>query len=519
MWLRNLSVRKKLLAGFGVLFALLTLVSAVSMTSLQRIGRTARVVREQSFPEAMFLRRVQGLAAQMVAHVNASVEGGTEDGLKKAVETKRQLDEAWAQADVVFRDHRADLDALRAVRTETDGLLEAGRALVKLTVNQDWAAIGAASTGFRRRADALVARIGALEAEGVRDLERSLDDTAELARRSVLWGAAVLLLGVVAGLALTVLLGGAILRPIRKLVHGTSELAAGNLAIEVEEDGQDELGRLLGDVRQMAGKLRAAFAEVKGAAEAVAAGSEQLAGAAVHLSQGATTQAAAAEEASTLIAQVQGTIRQNVLDATETEQIARRAAGAARETGATVARGLGAMKEIADRIGVVQEIAYQTNLLALNAAIEAARAGEKGRGFAVVAAEVRKLAERSQAAAVEIAGLSDSNTRVAARAGDDLSRLVGDIERTAELVLRMTSASREQAGAVEQIEGAVRKLNEVVQRNAGISEETSATSAELASQAGWLQTAVAFFRVGAGPDRVALPRRDETKMAGRARAG
>jgi methyl-accepting chemotaxis protein len=168
------------------------------------------------------------------------------------------------------------------------------------------------------------------------------------------------------------------------------------------------------------------------------------------------------------------------------------------------------MKDIASRTVVVEEIAYPTNLLALNAAIEAARAGDRGRGFAVVASEVRKLAERSQAAAVEIGKLSAESMAVAETAGAKLTKLVPDIERTAELVQQISTASQEQATGVDQIEGAIRQLNEVVQQNAGLAEETAATASELSRQAEWLQSAVAFFRVGdvapsGEPRRAALP--------------
>jgi len=247
----------------------------------------------------------------------------------------------------------------------------------------------------------------------------------------------------------------------------------------------------------MAAKLRGAFTEVKDAAQAVSAGSRELAASADDLSQGAARQAASAEEASSSIEEMHAAIRQSAENAAETYRIAHGSAEGAREAGATVTRAVAAMKEIAERTSIIEEIAYQTNLLALNAAIEAARAGEKGRGFAVVAAEVRKLAERSQAAAVEIGKLSRASTDVSAQAGERIARLVPEIERTADLVQQIAAASREQEAGVEQIEGAIRALNQVVQQNASTSEETSATAAELARHADALETAMAFFRVDA----------------------
>jgi methyl-accepting chemotaxis protein len=160
-----------------------------------------------------------------------------------------------------------------------------------------------------------------------------------------------------------------------------------------------------------------------------------------------------------------------------------------------VSEAVNAMKDIARKISIVEEIARQTNLLALNAAIEAARAGEHGKGFAVVAAEVRKLAERSQVAAAEISRLSISSVEVAERAGAMLSKLVPDIQKTAELVQEISAASKEQAFGADQINGAIQQLNQVVQQNAGTTEEIASTAEELSSQAAHLQNTVAFFKI------------------------
>ena len=188
----------------------------------------------------------------------------------------------------------------------------------------------------------------------------------------------------------------------------------------------------------------------------------------------------------------------------QTEKIALKSASDALESGPAVAEAVGAMKDIADKISIIEEIARQTNLLALNAAIEAARAGEHGKGFAVVAAEVRKLAERSQVAAAEISKLSSSSVSIAENAGAMLSRLVPDIQKTAELVAEISAASREQTTGSDQINSAIQQLNMVIQKNTGASEEMASTSEELASQADQLQKAMAFFAVEGGGKRAAL---------------
>jgi methyl-accepting chemotaxis protein len=188
-------------------------------------------------------------------------------------------------------------------------------------------------------------------------------------------------------------------------------------------------------------------------------------------------------------------IKQNAANANETERIARQSAKDAELSGAAVGRAVAAMQTIAEKITIVQEIARQTDLLALNAAVEAARAGEHGKGFAVVASEVRKLAERSQAAAGEIGTLSSDSVKVAQEAGGMLEKLVPDIKRTAELVEEISAACREQDVGSAQINQAIQQLDKVTQQNASASEEMSATAEELANQADRLQETIAFFRV------------------------
>jgi methyl-accepting chemotaxis protein len=189
------------------------------------------------------------------------------------------------------------------------------------------------------------------------------------------------------------------------------------------------------------------------------------------------------------------TIKQSADNASQTEKIARQSASDALASGEAVANAVTAMQTIAQKIMVVQEIARQTDLLALNAAVEAARAGEHGRGFAVVASEVRKLAERSQAAAAEISTLSGTTVKAAQSAGEMLSKLVPDIQRTAELVEEISAASREQNAGAAQINTAIQQLDKVTQQNTSAAEEMSATSEELAGQAEQLQAAIAYFRL------------------------
>jgi methyl-accepting chemotaxis protein len=194
-------------------------------------------------------------------------------------------------------------------------------------------------------------------------------------------------------------------------------------------------------------------------------------------------------------------ISQNAENSRQMEQMAVKGSKDADESGKAVKETVDAMKSIAERISIIEEIAYQTNLLALNAAIEAARAGDHGKGFAVVATEVRKLAERSQTAAKEIGGLAGSSVQIAERAGQLLVELVPSIKKTADLVQEVSAASREQSSGVTQINKAMAQVDQVTQRNASSSEELSGTSEEMASQAEALQEMMSFFRVNGMQER------------------
>ncbi|AMV71742.1 hypothetical protein JCM30471_01960 [Desulfuromonas carbonis] len=274
------------------------------------------------------------------------------------------------------------------------------------------------------------------------------------------------------------------------------EIAKGNLTVEVElASEKDQLGTALKNMVQI---LNDVLGQVSASTDNVSSGSQAMSAASEEMSQGASEQAAAAEEASSSIEQMTANIRQNADNALQTEKIAIKAAQDARDGGAAVAETTMAMKEIANKIMIIEEIARQTNLLALNAAIEAARAGEHGKGFAVVAAEVRKLAERSQVAAGEISTLSVSSVEVAEKAASLLDVIVPNIQKTAELVQEISAASKEQDSGAEQINKAIQQLDLVIQQNASASEEMASTAEELSSQAEQLQEMIAFFQVAGG---------------------
>ena len=275
-----------------------------------------------------------------------------------------------------------------------------------------------------------------------------------------------------------------------------SGLANGDLNQRITRNVEGVFDQVKQDANLSCDKLASIIEEVRSASDALTGAANQVSATAQSLSQAASEQAASVEETTASIDVMSASISQNSDNAKVTDGMATKTSKEAIDGGSAVSQTVKAMKQIAAKIGIVDDIAYQTNLLALNAAIEAARAGEHGKGFAVVAAEVRKLAERSQEAAKEIGELAGNSVTTAERAGKLLDEIVPSIQKTSELVQEIAAASAEQSESVVQIGGAMGQLSKATQQNASASEELAATSEELTGQAEQLQQSIAFFSTG-----------------------
>ena len=285
----------------------------------------------------------------------------------------------------------------------------------------------------------------------------------------------------------------AVIAPINEVKRVMVALSNGDLTQKITDDYAGDFLVLENAVNESMDKLAEVIEQVRGAADALTNAAGQVSATAQSLSQSSSEQAASVEETSASIEQMSASINQNSENARITDAMASKSSTEAGEGGGAVKSTVEAMKNIAGKIGIIDDIAYQTNLLALNAAIEAARAGEHGKGFAVVAAEVRKLAERSQVAAQEIGELAGTSVQLAERAGKLLDEMVPSINKTSDLVQEIASASQEQTAGVGQINNAMGQLNKATQQNASASEELAATAEELGGQAGQLQELMDFF--------------------------
>ena len=316
---------------------------------------------------------------------------------------------------------------------------------------------------------------------------------------SVVMSTGIIFVGLVVlqSFALMVVIKRRVSAPLAQLLRIAQQIAAGHIDIQVVEVvSRNEIGQLLVAMQAMAAKLCEVVTTVSMRATQVASSSQSMRTVAVRMSEGTGEQAAAAEQTSSSMEEMVANIRQNAENALQTEQMAVTAADDANASGEAVAETVQAIRKIATKIAIIEDVARQTRMLSLNATIEAARAQAHGKGFAVVAAEVRALAERSQAAATEINGLASSSVAIAENAGDMIEKLVPNIQQTAVLVEEISAASREQDSGANQINTTIQQFDQITQQNSSIAEEMASTAEVLDDHAQHLQGVIAFFKMG-----------------------
>jgi methyl-accepting chemotaxis protein len=496
---RNLKIGVRLALSFGLILLLLGVVTYIGLDGFARMNGHIDGIVDSRVPKVEMAMEVEINAEKLALLAREQMLAVDNRELDKYVAQMQQIHksnvEMLQKLDATVKSEKGR-DRLRALQESREAYARTQDRLVELlSAGKKVEAMQWLRNELQAALDTLVTAADDFaehEKSEIKVASEASDQAFADAGAKMKSGAGIAaLLALIAGVWVTL----SITRPISAAASAANRMADGDLTVRVESNSKDEAGLLLSAIAAMVDKLSQVVGEVRVSADTLASASEEMSTTAQSLSQASTEQAASVEETSASVEQMTASISQNTENARVTDQMAGKAAQEAGEGGEAVRKTVEAMKQIAQKISIIDDIAYQTNLLALNAAIEAARAGEHGKGFAVVAAEVRKLAERSQVAAQEIGEVAGSSVQLAERAGKLLDEMVPAIRKTSDLVQEITAASQEQSSGVGQINTAMNQLSQLTQQNASSSEELAATAEEMSGQAQQLQAAMAFFKI------------------------
>ena len=513
--LKKSSIAKRLALGFGVVLFLLLVVAVAGYWGMESVTHETISMLRGDVKVSQLADEAKITTLELRRYEKDTLLNMDNKPVMQSYQEKWKGQLATLQSTVADLDGRVSADSSKQLVSAMEHEISAYERGVSLTV----AGINDGTIKTPQQGNAKVTEvkdeIHRMEAAAtdLSDKHRKImadkeETITTFSRQTALVMFSVVVVTFIAATLVTIVVSHGITRPVKAMADHLGEMAqgSGDLTKRIEIASHDEVGQMANSFNGFVKKLEEIISEVRISSDGVASAASQVAASAASLSQGTSEQAASIEETTSSLEQMSASITQNAENSRQMEQMAVKGANDSEQSGAAVRESVSAMKQIAEKISIIEEIAYQTNLLALNAAIEAARAGEHGRGFAVVATEVRKLAERSQTAAQEIGGLAANSVTVAERSGELLRELVPAIKKTSELVQEVSASSREQSSGVVQINKAMSSVDTVTQRNASSAEELSSTAEELAAQSEALQQLMAFFRV-AGERTVSLARR------------
>lgn len=523
-WYKQLHLTTQLILAFLVVALIAGVIGVIGVINVTTLAKSDRYMYDNATAPMRNLDAINGNFQLVRNYLSKSVATPDKDKLKAVLDSQAKYWKKLEDAVQLYApqasspEEKANLSRLRELVAIYDR--EVAQPMIKSALsgnNKEGLAIsysanvGKIGTEMNDLIDKMI-RMNVEEAEAIAAANAKTASAASIQME----------IAIAIGMVLAIGLGLLVTRVIKQQVGGepseaaevAQRVAAGDLDVEVTVAKGDTTSTMAA-IRDMVVKLGEVIGQVRENAESLVGASDQLSATAQSLSQGASEQAASVEETSSSMEEMSASIAQNNENSKVTGDIATRSAKDAVEGGQAVKETVEAMKQIAKKIGIIDDIAYQTNLLALNAAIEAGRAGEHGKGFAVVAAEVRKLAERSQVAAEEISQLASGSVGMAEKAGTLLDTIVPSIQKTSDLVQEIAAASAEQNSGVGQINGALNQITQAVQQNAAASEELASTSEEVNAQAQALKATVEFFKLAGGGStlsRVANPSRVRAKL-------